>query len=219
MKVESLIFDMDGTLWDSAENVARSWTEVLKEKSDVDMVVTESDIKAVMGMPMDAIARKMFGEFPEERQMELVDACGDYENDYLRQHGGKLYDGVEDTLAKLSEAHRLYIVSNCQSGYIEAFLEYYGFGRYFKDILCWGDTKVSKGESIKILMDKNGITDAAYVGDIQGDCDSARYAGIKFIHAAYGFGKVEDKDASIQRFEDLLDIVEQDLMNLGISQT
>ena len=47
MKVESLIFDMDGTLWDSAENVARSWTEVLKEKSDVDMVVTESDIKAV----------------------------------------------------------------------------------------------------------------------------------------------------------------------------
>ena len=207
MKVESLIFDMDGTLWDSAENVARSWTEVLKEKSDVDMVVTESDIKAVMGMPMDAIARKMFGEFSEERQMEL-DACGDYENDYLRQHGGKLYDGVEDTLAKLSEAHRLYIVSNCQSGYIEAFLEYYGFGRYFKDILCWGDTKVSKGESIKILMDKNGITDAAYVGDIQGDCDSARYAGIKFIHAAYGFGKVEDKDASIQRFEDLLDIVE-----------
>lgn len=188
--------------------MARSWTEVLKEKSDVDMVVTESDIKAVMGMPMDAIARKMFGEFSEERQMELVDACGDYENDYLRQHGGKLYDGVEDTLAKLSEAHRLYIVSNCQSGYIEAFLEYYGFGRYFKDILCWGDTKVSKGESIKILMDKNGITDAAYVGDIQGDCDSARYAGIKFIHAAYGFGKVEDKDASIQRFEDLLDIVE-----------
>ena len=101
MKVESLIFDMDGTLWDSAENVARSWTEVLKEKSDVDMVVTESDIKAVMGMPMDATARKMFGEFPEERQMELVDACGDYENDYLRQHGGKLYDCVEDTLAKL----------------------------------------------------------------------------------------------------------------------
>ena len=72
MKVESLIFDMDGTLWDSAENVARSWTEVLKEKSDVDMVVTESDIKAVMGMPMDAIARKMFGEFPEERPVAIM---------------------------------------------------------------------------------------------------------------------------------------------------
>ena len=190
MKVESLIFDMDGTLWDSAEKVAESWTAVLKEQPDVDMVVTEADIKAIMGMPMDAIARKIF------------------ENNYLRQHGGKLYDGVEDTLAKLSENHRLYIVSNCQSGYIEAFLEHYGFGKYFKDILCWGDTKVSKGESIKIIMDKNDIKDAAYVGDIQGDCDSARYAGIKFIHAAYGFGKVDDKDAAIQKFEDLLDVVE-----------
>ena len=77
MKVESLIFDMDGTLWDSAEKVAESWTDVLKMQPDVDMVVTESDIKAVMGMPMDAIAKKMFGEFPEDRQMELVDACGD----------------------------------------------------------------------------------------------------------------------------------------------
>ena len=208
MKVESLIFDMDGTLWDSAEKVAESWTAVLKEQPDVDMVVTEADIKAIMGMPMDAIARKMFGEYPEKRQEELIDACGDFENNYLRQHGGKLYDGVEDTLTKLSENHRLYIVSNCQSGYIEAFLEHYGFGKYFKDILCWGDTKVSKGESIKILMDKNDIKDAAYVGDIQCDCDSARYAGIKFIHAAYGFGKVDDKDAAIQKFEDLLDVVE-----------
>ena len=75
-------------------------------------------------------------------------------------------------------------------------------------ILSPFDTKVSKGESIKILMDKNDIKDAAYVGDIQGDCDSARYAGIKFIHAAYGFGKVDNKDAAIQKFEDLLDIVE-----------
>ena len=90
MKVESLIFDMDGTLWDSAKNVAASWTEVLKDQPDVDMVVTESDIKAIMGMPMDAIARKMFGEFTENRQMKLMDACGDYENDYLRQHGGRL---------------------------------------------------------------------------------------------------------------------------------
>ena len=56
MKVESLIFDMDGTLWDSAANVAASWNEVLERQADVDMKVTEADIKSVMGMPMDAIA-------------------------------------------------------------------------------------------------------------------------------------------------------------------
>ena len=62
MKVESLIFDMDGTLWDSAANVAASWSEVLERQADVDMKVTEADIKSVMGMPMDAIAvRSVFG--------------------------------------------------------------------------------------------------------------------------------------------------------------
>ena len=57
-------------------------------------------------------------------------------------------------------------------------------------------------------MEKNGIEDASYVGDIQGDCDSARFAGIKFIHAAYGFGSVKDKDAEIHTFAELLDVVE-----------
>lgn len=208
MKVESLIFDMDGTLWDSADGVARSWQEVLNRHTELDIDITEKDIKGVMGLPMDAIAEKLFGKLSKEKQDELMDECGSYENEYLRIHGGVLYEGVESTLETLSKTHRLFIVSNCQCGYIESFLEHYGFGKYFQDILCWGDTKVSKGESIKLLMDKNNINDAAYVGDIQGDCDSARFAGIKFIYAAYGFGTVDYMDAEIQEFSELLDIIE-----------
>ena len=108
MKVESLIFDMDGTLWDSAANVAASWSEVLERQADVDMKVTEADIKSVMGMPMDAIADKLFGAYSEDRRTQLVDACGDYENEYLSEHGGVLYDGVEDTIAKLSGSQWIY---------------------------------------------------------------------------------------------------------------
>jgi phosphoglycolate phosphatase len=208
MKVESLIFDMDGTLWDSSENVANSWTEALIKFKGIEKKITQQDICSVMGLPMDELAGKIFGEYDEDTQMQLLDVCGEYENEYLREHGGVLYDEVEDTLRALSEKHRLFIVSNCQSGYIEAFLAHYGFGKYFVDTLCWGDTKVQKGESIKLLMQKNEITDAAYVGDIQGDCNSAYYAGIKFIHAAYGFGKVDKKDAEIHSFSELLDVVE-----------
>lgn len=208
MQVESLIFDMDGTLWDSAENVAASWTEVLKRQPDIDRIVTRADIQSVMGLPMDEIARRLFPEVTTARQMELVNACGGYENEYLEEHGGMLYDGLEETLAALARNHRLFIVSNCQSGYIEAFLAHYGFGRYFQGTLCWGQTRVPKGESIKILMEQYGITDAAYVGDIQGDCDSARYAGIRFIHAAYGFGEVQEPDAVIAAFDELLELVE-----------
>ena len=200
------IFDMDGTLWDSAENVAASWNLAISELGLKREPITKEDMYHVMGKTMDVIADILFPDF--ENKYEVLDYCGKRENEYLEEHGGMIYPGVKETLEKLQKEYGLYIVSNCQSGYIEAFLEHYGFGKYFKDILCWGDTKVSKGESIKIIMDKNDIKDAAYVGDIQGDCDSARYAGIKFIHAAYGFGKVDDKDAAIQKFEDLLDVVE-----------
>ncbi|MGN0395389.1 MAG: HAD family hydrolase [Coprococcus sp.] len=208
MKVESIIFDMDGTLWDSADNVAASWQEIVSKCPDIDRSITTEDIRSVMGMTMDAIGEKLFGELPPKMQMKLIDECGEYENEYLRKHGGVLYENLEETLKKLHEKYRLFIVSNCQSGYIEAFLYYYGFGKYFTDTLCWGQTRVSKGESIKMIMKKNDITDAVYVGDIQGDCDSARYAGIGFIHAAYGFGKVEAPDAVINNITELPDIIE-----------
>lgn len=209
MKIESIIFDMDGTLWDSAENVAASWQEVIEKQSDIDRKIATADIKGVMGMTMDAIGEKLFGGLSPERQMEVVNECGEYENEYLRKHGGMLYEGLEETLKKLQEKYRLFIVSNCQSGYIEAFLYYYGFEKYFVDTLCWGQTKVSKGESIKLLMDKNDIKDAVYVGDIQGDLDSARYAGIGFVHAAYGFGEVDAPDAVIKDITELPKVLEE----------
>lgn len=209
MKVESIIFDMDGTLWDSAENVAASWQEIIKKQPDIDREITTADIKSVMGMPMDAIGGRLFAGLSPDRQMEVVNDCGEYENEYLRKHGGILYEGLEETLKKLQGKYRLFIVSNCQSGYIEAFLYFYGFEKYFTDTLCWGQTRVSKGESIKLLMEKNAIKDAVYVGDIQGDLDSARYAGIGFIHAAYGFGQVDAPDAVIQDITELPKVLEK----------
>lgn len=205
--VKALIFDMDGTLWDSAYNVAASWNEVLAKQTDIDVTVTEQYIKSVMGMTMDVIAARLFPYIPQKRQMELLNLCGKYENEYLKIHGGVLYPGLEDTLKALSERYELYIVSNCQKGYIESFLEYYSFQKYFKDKLCWGDTELKKGETIKMLMDRHGISSAYYVGDTQGDCDSARFAGIGFIHAAYGFGQVDSPDAVINTFSDLLKLL------------
>ena len=50
---QGIIFDMDGTLWDSADGVAKSWTQVIQNEYKKDMAVTEQDIKRVMGKTMD----------------------------------------------------------------------------------------------------------------------------------------------------------------------
>ena len=206
---KGIIFDMDGTLWDSAEGVAKSWMEVLAEEYPELPEITEGDIQAVMGKTMDVIARLLFPTLTEEKQMEVLDKCCIRENDYLAEHGGVLYPELEDTLAKLQEDYNLYIVSNCQSGYIEAFLQHYDFEKYFEDIECYGNNELSKGENIKLIVERNGLDKAVYVGDIQGDYEATMEAGLPFIHAAYGFGTISADVPAIQKFSDLPETVKE----------
>ena len=203
-----IIFDMDGTLWDSAEQVAKSWSQVVAEQYSPDKVITAQDLQRVMGLTMDKLAQALFPELQEQQRMELLEACCKTENEYLRKYGGRLYPDVEETLKILKEKYSLYIVSNCQSGYIEAFLEYYRFESYFQDIECFGNNGLKKGENIRKVVERNALEDAVYVGDIQGDFDASLEAGVKFIHAAYGFGNIKQQVASIQRFSELPQVVE-----------
>ena len=205
---KGIIFDMDGTLWDSAEGVALSWNEVLREKQINHKVITTEDIKGVMGKTMDVIAEVLFAEMGEKERMALLDSCCRHENDYLREHGGILYDNLEIVLAELQKKYPLYIVSNCQSGYIEAFLAHYDFGKYFEDMECFGNNKKKKGDNIALVVERNQLDNAVYVGDIQGDYDSSMQAGVRFIHAAYGFGTINQPVAAIHSFDQLLEVVE-----------
>ena len=203
---QGIIFDMDGTLWDSADGVAKSWTQVIQNEYKKDMAVTEQDIKRVMGKTMDVIGDIFFPELTSAEQQSLVGKCGDWEKEYLRRNGGKLYPELENTLKKLKEQYHLYIVSNCQSGYIEAFLDYYNFGQYFEDIECYGNTGLSKADNISMVIQRNHLDQSFYVGDTAMDAEAAADAGIPFVHAAYGFGQVNGAEAVIREFGELLQL-------------
>ena len=211
---KGIIFDMDGTVWDSSANVAKSWTVKVHEAGYTDKTVTQDDIKSVMGKPMDVIADTLFTytEKGPERDA-LREACENYENEYLRQNGGILYEGVLETWAKLKEmGYHIYIVSNCQAGYIEAFLGYFdiAYGHpedLVEDIECYGNNFLQKDENIKLLAERNGLTAACYVGDIQSDCDATFKAGLPFIHARYGFGEIDTEVPFIMSFGELTKVV------------
>lgn len=189
---DAVIFDMDGTLWDSADAVAKSWTETVSRFENAKRSFTADDIHAVMGMTMDAISKLLFGHLEESERIAVTEACFSEECDYVAKQGGKLYENLEMTLKTLCKVTKLYIVSNCQNGYIEAFFAYHGLNEYFCDYEDYGRTLLPKDGSIKMLIERNGIKNPVYVGDTLGDYEACKKANVDFIHAAYGFGKVEN---------------------------
>lgn len=201
--MDSIIFDVDGTLWDSTESVATSWNKAITDNAYPEFTVDPDGLSKVFGKTMTEIADTLFPALSSDRRMQLLELCFVEENRYLQEHPGILYDGVADTIRRLSARYPLYIVSNCQCGYIEVLLSTTGLGPYIKDHLCFGETQAPKGETIRMLMEKNNLKSPVYVGDTQGDADACKMAGIPFIFAEYGFGDVPDARMRIHTFSDL----------------
>lgn len=204
MKIDSIIFDLDGTLWNSIEGVYGTWETVLGRYSNIEKKVTLADIEGCMGLTIDKIGKKLFPDLNEDFQIELMKECCEAEQVYLGEHGGKLFPKLEETLKKLSEKNKLFIVSNCQDGYIQCFFKAHRLGKYFTDNECPGVTGLSKGENIKIIMERNNLKSSIYIGDTNGDAEAARVAKIPFVYARYGFGNVEEYDYVIDSFEEIL---------------
>ena len=187
MKYDAVIFDLDGTLWDSREGIAESWGETLRTRYGAAVVPTLGDITGIMGLTVNDIADRLFASYGDARY-EVCRACIDGENDYLRRRGAVIYDGVGSMLAKLAASRPLFAVSNCQAGYIESFFDLTGYGRFFTDYETEGRTGLKKADNIRLVMQRHGLRRGVYVGDTALDELSAADAGCDFIHAAYGFG-------------------------------
>lgn len=207
MKFDGIIFDLDGTLWDSTAEVAKTWTSVIAKYNLNRKEVTVEDLKPCMGKLLDEIASILLPELDPKKQMQVIKECCEYENEYLGEYGATLYDKLEDTLKELSKNHKLFIVSNCQDGYIECFFKAHKLDKYFIDYECPGRTGLPKGENIKLIVERNNLKNPVYIGDTQGDANAAKLANVPFIFAKYGFGNVDEFFNSIESFDELLEII------------
>ena len=118
-----LLFDLDGTLWDSASAVAEAWNEVFQQEDSSLPLLTVDDIHSVMGMTMKEISETLYPDYHSSRRAAIFDRCCTYEVEYLHSHCGTLYPDFRTVLESLkAQGYELAVVSNCQRGYVEAFL-------------------------------------------------------------------------------------------------
>ena len=207
MNYESLIFDIDGTLWDSRQLVAEGYNLQLEKEGLQHLFVTAEDLKPLFGKVMTEIADTILASIDPSERYELMERCMKTENDYLFANECRIgYPGVKETLAELARKYRLFIVSNSQRGYPELCIEKLGLGEYIEGYMCFGDTGTSKGQTILTLIRKHNIGSCIYIGDTQGDLEACREAGVPFIFCAYGLGNAESWDAKIESIEELLNM-------------
>lgn len=204
MNADALIFDMDGTLWDSSEIVAKSWSKVMSDCPEVNGAITADQLKKLMGMPLLEIGDKIFPYIEKARRDEIMRDCCDHENEVIACEGGRLFSGLEETLSKLKSKMKLFIVSNCQTGYIESFFKFHKLEKYFDGHECAGATGKTKGENIIDIIERNRLKLAFYVGDTQIDYEATRKACIPFVYASYGFGDVNHYEYRINAVTDLV---------------
>ncbi|RLJ32920.1 phosphoglycolate phosphatase [Chryseobacterium sp. 7] len=210
MKTKNLIFDLDGTLWDSRATIIKIWNEVLGKHQLIQRELKPEDMNQYMGLLAHDIVKDIIPGISDLQAQALLSEIVAEENKILHIQGGILYDGVESTLKSLASTHSLFIVSNSQDGYIESFLEYYQFNDLFIDFESHGRTQKTKSENIKLLMERNhlAIEDSVYIGDTQTDYNSAKANGLPFVFCQYGFGELSDSryQPAIFKFSDLQDV-------------
>ena len=200
----AVIFDLDGTLWDSTYTITPAWDRVL---SRAGRHVTRDDMASVMGMTDREIGAALLPHLDGDASTALVRLASREEVPAIRRYGGMLYPGVADTLRKLSEDDNLFIVSNCMDGYIQAFLYAHSMGQYFRDYACLDFPAQDKASNIRAICERYGLKKAVYVGDTASDGRAARLAGLPFIHASYGFGKTDDADGVLREFSALPEVL------------
>ena len=200
---DGILFDLDGTLWDATPVMEGVWARVLAQHPHaVRPPVTMEEIRGNMGLLIPDIAARMFPALSPEEGVAMLNAFNTADELCLAERGGCLFPREEEILTLLAARYPLFIVSNCQDGYIECFYKGNGLGRFFSGEESAGRTGLPKSENIKLVAARYGLQNPVYIGDTALDYASARDAGVPFLHAAYGFGAV-DCPHSVQTFADI----------------
>lgn len=204
---DGIIFDIDGTLWDSRRGVAESWNKALREHTDYNITLDYDELGKLFGRPMTEIFATIFPMMSEKERTALIPLFYTYEHKYLAENPPALYEDTEKVLKELSKKYPLFIVTNAQNGYIECLFKATGIEKYFTDWLCFGDTHEDKNVTLTLLAEKNKLKKPVYIGDTQGDFNECQKAGIPMIYASYGLGNVDKPEFTINDISELLEIL------------
>lgn len=193
-KYKYIIFDLDGTITDSADGVQRCFNYGL---SKLGKAVPDHTKLRVVGPPLKESYMQKFGMTEKEADTAL--AC--YRELY-REHGmlewDKLFDGIDSLIKDLYDAGYIILLGSSKpTEFCVKILDYFGLSKYFTrmDAASFDSSRATKEAVLENAIKMAEITDkseAVLVGDTKFDLMGAEYVGIDAVAVEYGYGTYEE---------------------------
>lgn len=200
---KAIFFDLDGTLWDALNQITISWNLTM-EKFHYPYRFSLEDVKSIMGLTPEETCQLLFKDKSLKEGLDIFHLLVKEEINYLSKHPGIIYENEDQVLSVLNAKYDLYVISNSDKGYIENYLSTCNKEKYFKGHICASDLGLPKWKNILYVKKKEKIDEVIYVGDTLKDKIESERAHVKFIHAAYGFGKIDDDQVKINNLRELI---------------
>lgn len=203
--IDSLLFDMDGTLWDAMSSYAEVWNMAFREKR-LDITIDEDMLKAGMGNTIDEILVMLSAHYGKSMTLDslFLSRVYEIEDNLMPKIGGKPYSGMQEGIKRLSQKYKIFLLSNCGAKGLPNFMKYTGIEDYITDFVSYGIRPYSKAENLAYMADKHLLKNPVYIGDTQSDCNNAHKAGMPFVFASYGFGECTDYDMKVGSFQEIV---------------
>lgn len=216
--VDTVVFDMDGTLLNSRAFAIDAVREglahfFLRNELPNHPSYHDDEIAGRIGLPADEFYKSLLPNEYKHRYQELHASIFAAENRRIEAGETSLFPGVSEVLEELrSQGFRLGLVSNCTSGYLEASSKAHRLDTLFHARDCVGNHYArTKADVLQLQLQLLESRAAAMVGDRVHDIEAAHICGAFAIAATYGFGnanELADADGWIEDFRDLTPLLQ-----------
>lgn len=203
-----IIFDLDGTLWETIEATYIAANIIVEKHKELKKISKETIIKG-MGLSSLENASNYIPYIPAKIGIKYMKEISQKTSEIINEKNVVIYDGAIETLKELSKEYKIGIITNNRDEYAKTFLRISNLEKYFTDYMGAASYDITKGEAIKEMVKKYKEKENYYVGDIKKDQEATMYAGIKFIHAKYGFEPNLKSELSIDKIQDLPKIIKK----------
>ncbi|MCD6582855.1 MAG: HAD family hydrolase [Desulfuromusa sp.] len=203
-KYDAIIFDLDGTLWDASNATVTGWNAALVDQGLPELQITADQVRGISGLPFDQCIVRLFGHAGRVDLESLTAVIDAAEKRVVESTGGTLFKGVRAGIKVLAKEYPLFLVSNCQSWYLESFWTHSGMKTFFQDEDCFGHSGNPKSEMIKEIFDQYSLKQPIYIGDTHWDQQASHAAGVAYGQVDYGFGQAIEPEQSFSNFTQLV---------------